>query len=37
MTGQAIAMMIVICGLVWGGFIGLLIYVMRIEKKKKNG
>jgi hypothetical protein len=34
MSGQAILMMIVICGLVWGGFVSCVIFVMRREKKK---
>jgi hypothetical protein len=35
MTSDAIIMMIVICGLVWGGFITFLGLVWRIEKRKK--
>jgi heme/copper-type cytochrome/quinol oxidase subunit 2 len=39
MTGEAIAMMIVICSLVWGGFITFLCFVWRIERRKsaRNG
>lgn len=29
-------MMSVICGLVWGGFAGLIIFVIKMEKKKKD-
>ena len=36
MTGSAIAMMIVICALVWGGFLGFLTVVWRIEKRKSR-
>ncbi|MBN2071755.1 MAG: MetS family NSS transporter small subunit [Candidatus Krumholzibacteriota bacterium] len=36
MTGSAIIMMCVICGLVWGGFTGFLVFVMRMERKRKN-
>lgn len=35
MSGQAIAMMIIICSLVWGGFAGFLFFVMKAEKKKR--
>ena len=34
MSGSAIAMMIVICGLVWGGFVSCILFVIRKEKKK---
>jgi len=34
MSGSAIIMMIVICGLVWGGFISTILFVMRKEKEK---
>jgi hypothetical protein len=34
MTGAAVAMMIVICSLVWGGFITFLCVVWRIERRK---
>lgn len=36
MTGSAIAMMIVVCSLVWGGFLGFLAFVWRIEKRKSR-
>ncbi len=35
MTANAIIMMIVICGLVWGGFLVFLGLVWRFEKRKK--
>lgn len=34
MTGSAIAMMITICTLVWGGFVTCLAIVWKIEKRK---
>jgi len=34
MSGSAIAMMIVICGLVCGGFISCILFVMRKEKER---
>ena len=34
MSGSAIAMMIVICGLVWGGFVSCILFVTRKEKKR---
>jgi len=34
MSGPAIVTMIVICGLVWGGFVSCILFVMRREKKK---
>jgi hypothetical protein len=34
MSGSAIAMMIVICGLVWGGFVSFILFVMRREKER---
>lgn len=34
MSGSAIAMMIVICGLVWGGFVSCILFVIRKEKGK---
>ncbi len=34
MTAQAIAFMIVICSLVWGGFITVVSLVWKIEKRK---
>ena len=36
MTAGAIAMMIVVCGLVWGGFACLLAWVMRRERGRKG-
>lgn len=36
MTASAIIMMIVICGLVWGGFLAFLGLVWRFERKKKR-
>lgn len=36
MSTPAIIMMIVVCALVWGGFIAFLGFVWRIEKKKKK-
>jgi hypothetical protein len=36
MTTGAVVMMIVICGLVWGGFLAFLGLVWRIEKKKRS-
>jgi hypothetical protein len=35
MSGPAIAMMLVICGLVWGGFVTCILFVMRMEKERK--
>ena len=38
MSTPAIIMMIVVCALVWGGFITFLGFVWRIEKRKtRNG
>ena len=34
MTGSAIAMMITICALVWGGFATCMTFVWKIEKRK---
>ena len=34
MSGGAITMMLIICGLVWGGFISCILFVMRKEKEK---
>ncbi len=34
MSGSSIAMMIVICGLVWGGFVSCILFVIRKEKEK---
>lgn len=36
MTGSAVAMMIAICTLVWGGFLIFLTMTWRIEKKKRR-
>ena len=35
MSGPAIVMMIVICGLVWGGFVSCILFVMRKEKERR--
>ncbi len=37
MTTTAIAMMIMICGLVWGGFLALLSRAVRHEGRKRAG
>ena len=34
MSLSAVVMMIVICGLVWGGFVSCILFVMRREKEK---
>ena len=34
MSGVAVAMMVLVCGLVWGGFVGLLIRAVRYEGRK---
>ena len=36
MSSLGIGVMIVICGLVWGGFLGLLAKALRSEKGKRN-
>ena len=36
MTRSAIIMMSVICSLVWGGFVSLIVFVIRMEKKKRG-
>lgn len=36
MSESAIAMMIVICGLVWGGFVSCILFVMRKEKERNT-
>lgn len=36
MSASAIVMMLVICGLVWGGFIFFLVRAMRSEGRKKS-
>jgi hypothetical protein len=36
MTAGAVAMMVIICGLVWGGFLAFLGLVWRFEKKKRE-
>jgi len=35
MSGTAIVMMIVICGLVWGGFVSCILLVQHRERQKK--
>jgi hypothetical protein len=35
MSGTAIVMMIVICGLVWGGFVSCILFVQHRERQKK--
>jgi len=35
MSGAAVAMMAVICGLVWGGFVACIAFVMRRERERK--
>ncbi len=37
MTGSAIAFMILVCGVVWGGFLLLLLRAVRSEGKKSSG
>lgn len=34
LSGVAIIFMVLICGLVWGGFVGLLIRAVRKESRK---
>ncbi len=34
LSGSAIVFMVVVCGLVWGGFVGLLIRAVRRESRK---
>ena len=34
LSGSAMVFMILICGLVWGGFVGLLIRAARSESRK---
>jgi len=36
MTGGAIAMMIAVCGIVWGGFAGFLVFIIRRERRGKG-
>ncbi len=36
MSSTAIAMMVLICGSIWGGFIALLLRAIRREGKKKS-
>lgn len=36
MTGEAIVMMVVICGLVWGGFVVLLTRAIKREGSKQR-
>ncbi len=35
MTSTAIAMMVLICGVVWGGFVTLLLRALRHEGRKR--
>ena len=37
MTSTTIATMILICGLVWGGFVALLLRALRQEGRKRAG
>ncbi len=37
MTWQAIVMMVIVCGIVWGGFVGLLVRAIRREGAKQHG
>ncbi len=37
MTATATAMMILICGVVWGGFVALLLRAVRQEGRKRAG
>jgi len=37
MNGSAVVMMIVVCGLVWGGFVTLLARAVRKEGAKQTG
>lgn len=34
MSGEAIAFMVLVCGLVWGGFLALLVRAVRSEARK---
>ena len=36
MTPLAVATMIVICGVVWGGLVTLIVYAARSESRKKR-
>lgn len=36
MSTSAIVMMLVICGIIWGGFVFFLVRAMRSEGKKKS-
>lgn len=36
MTGSAVTMMIAVCGLVWGGFAGFLVFIMRKERRSRR-
>ena len=36
MSGAGIAGMIVVCGLVWGGFAAVLAAIVRIERRKRE-
>lgn len=35
MTGTALAFLVVVCGIVWGGFLVLLLRAVRSEGRKK--
>ncbi|GEM_PF-2969429 len=37
MSGSAIAMMVSICTLLWGGFLFLLGFIWKLEKKRDEG
>ncbi len=37
MSGSALVMMIVVCGLIWGGFLALLSRAVRREGAKQDG
>ncbi len=37
MSSDAIIMMVLICGLVWGGFAGLLLRAAKYERQKGDG
>ncbi len=36
MTPLAVTTMIVICGLVWGGLVGLIVFAVRSESRKQR-
>ena len=37
MSGLAIATMVIVCGVVWGGLLTLLAFAWRSEKRKDRG